>query len=119
MKGLTKAILVTLGMMGGLQCLAAEIAFSSATDFREISLNLKRADDPIPPAINLQVTLSPDAQRRMAQLTRENLYQPLTLFINGVHVSTSTIQAAVEGPALMIALPPETARHLLPTLVEP
>ncbi|MCY1384270.1 hypothetical protein D9M69_725060 [compost metagenome] len=55
----------------------------------------------------------------MAQLTRENLYQPLTLFINGVHVSTSTIQTAVEGPALMIALPPETARHLLPTLVEP
>ncbi|KQN51550.1 hypothetical protein ASE98_22475 [Pseudomonas sp. Leaf48] len=117
MRGSAKALWVALGLMGALHCLAAEIAMSSASDFTEISVDLKGAHDP--DFIILRVTLSPDAQHRMAQVTRENLHQPLKLFIDSMLVSTTTIQSAIEGPALMVVLPPETARNLLPRLLEP
>ncbi|WP_414906396.1 SecDF P1 head subdomain-containing protein [Pseudomonas sp. IT-P253] len=119
MRGSAKVLLAVLGMMGALQCLAADIALSSASDFTEISLDIKRANEPETQSISLHVTLSPDAQRRMAQVTRENLRQPLKLFINGVHVSTATIQSPINGPGLTIAVPNEVARSLLPKLLEP
>ena len=114
-----KLLLVAIAMTAALPCLAADIAFSSASDFTEMSLELKREDDANPQSIGLRVTLAADAQRRMAQVTRESIHQPLRLVINEILVSTVTIQSVVEGPKLMIAVPRDIARDLVPTLLEP
>jgi hypothetical protein len=53
------------------------------------------------------------------QVTRQEMHQPLRLSINGVLVSTATIQTVIKGPGLMISVPREIAGNLLPTLLEP
>ncbi|MNV07182.1 hypothetical protein D3C71_976020 [compost metagenome] len=119
MKGSGKLLLAALAMTTALQCQAADFAFSSQSDFSEMNLQLKRAGEPHLQFIDLQVTLSPEAQSRFTRVTREEMHQTLRLFINGVLVSTATIQSVISGPSLRIALPSEIARNLLPTLLEP
>jgi hypothetical protein len=118
MKGSGRVLLTVLAMMASWQSMAAEIAFSSDADFSEMSLELKRIDNPNPQALMLNVTLSPDAQRRLQQVTTEKVHQPLLLSINGVQVSSATIQSVINGPGLMISVPREVASKLLPTLLE-
>ncbi|HEX4550741.1 hypothetical protein [Pseudomonas sp.] len=118
MKGSGRVLLAVLAMMVSWQLLAAEIAFTSDADFSEMSLQLKRIDDPNPQAVMLNVTLSPDAQRRLQRVTAEEMHQRLTLSINGVQVSSATIQSVINGPDLMISVPREVASRLLPTLLE-
>ncbi|KAB0500005.1 SecDF P1 head subdomain-containing protein [Pseudomonas vancouverensis] len=118
MKGSGKWLVAALGLAGALQCQAADIELSSTTDFIEMSLLLKRMNDLKPQSVELEVTLGSDAQQRFAQVTREALHQPLSLYINGVLVSTATIQTVVQGPNLRISIPRDVARHLLPTLLE-
>lgn len=119
MRGSGRLLLGAFAMTAALPCLAADIAFSSVTDFTQMSLQLRTADNANPQSIGLQVTLAPEAQRRLAQVTRQAMHQPLRLVINGVLVSTATIQAVVEGPGLMISVPRDIARDLVPTLLEP
>ncbi|WCM52635.1 hypothetical protein OH720_06365 [Pseudomonas sp. WJP1] len=85
----------------------------------EMNLELKRVDDPNPQSIALKVVLSPDAQSRLEQVTRQEMHQSLRLSINGILVSTSTVQSVIRGPGLMISVPREIADNLLPTLLEP
>jgi hypothetical protein len=119
MRGSGKLIFVALGMLAAMQCLAADIDLSSRSDFTEMNLEIKRIDDHGPQSIGLNVTLSPDAQRRLEQVTRQEMHQPLRLSINGILVSTATIQTVIMGPGLMISVPREIAGNLLPTLLEP
>jgi len=119
MRGSRQMIVVALGMMVAMSSLAADIDLSSRSDFTEMNLELKRVDDPNPQSIALKVMLSPDAQRRLEQLSRREMHQPLRLSINGVLVSTATIQAVIRGPGLTISVPREIAGDLLPTLLEP
>ncbi len=119
MRGSRRLLLGAFAMTAALPCLAVDIAFSSVTDFTQMSLQLRTADNANPQSIGLQVTLAPEAQRRLAQVTRQAMHQPLRLVINGVLVSTATIQAVVEGPGLMISVPRDIARDLVPTLLEP
>lgn len=119
MRGSGRLLLAAFAMTAALPCLAADIAFSSVTDFTQMSLQLRTADNANPQSIGLSVTLAPEAQRRLAQVTRQAMHQPLRLVINGVLVSTATIQAVVEGPGLMISVPRDIARDLVPTLLEP
>ena len=109
MKGLGKLTFMALGMMAAMQCQAADIAFTSRSDFTAINLELKRIDDHNPQSIGLNVMLSPDAQRRLEQVTRQEMQQPLRLSINSVLVSTTTIQSVIKGPSLMISVPREIA----------
>jgi hypothetical protein len=118
MKGSGRVLLAVLAMIVSWQSLAAEIAFTSDADFSEMSLQLKRIDDPNPQAVMLHVTLSLDAQRRLQRVTAEEMHQPLTLSINGVQVSSATIQSVINGPDLMISVPREVVSRLLPTLLE-
>lgn len=118
MKGSGRVLMAVLAMMASWQSMAAEIAFTSDTDFSEMSLELKRIDDPTPQAVRLNVTLRPDAQRRLQRVTTEGVHQPLQLSINGVQVSSATIQSVINGPGLMISVPREVASKLLPTLLE-
>lgn len=119
MRGSRRLLLGAFAMTAALPCMAADIAFSSVTDFTQMSLQLRTADNANPQSIGLHVTLAPEAQRRLAQVTRQAMRQPLRLVINGVLVSTTTIQAVLEGPGLMISVPRDIARDLVPTLLEP
>lgn len=119
MRGSGKLVFVALGLMAAMQSLAADIAFTSSSDFTAINLELKRIDDHNPQSIGLNVTLSPDAQSRLEQVTRQELHQRLRMSINGVLVSTTTIQSVINGPSLLISVPREIAGSLVPTLLEP
>ncbi|MHC8385858.1 hypothetical protein [Pseudomonas sp. LB3P14] len=118
MRGSAKLLFAALGMTETLQCLAADIAFSSGSDFTEMNLELKRTDDLNPQSIGLKVTLSPDAQRRLEKVTRQEMHQRLRLSVNGMLVSTATIQSVIKGPGLLISVPREIAADLIPTLLE-
>ena len=96
---------------------AAEIAFSSPGDFTEIGLNIKDTYSANPDAITLEVTLSQDAQQRMAAASGAALGQDLTLIINGKAVSTSRVQSVLDTPQLEISMSRQTATELLPALL--
>lgn len=119
MKGSGKLFFGALGMVAAMQCLAADIIFTSRSDFTVMNLELRRVDEHSPQSIELNVTLSPDAQRRLAQVTRQEMHQRVRLFINGVLVSTTTVQSEIRGPSLRISVPREIAGDLVPTLLEP
>jgi hypothetical protein len=119
MKGAGKLIFGALGMVAAMQCLAADIAFTSRSDFTAMDLELKRIDNLNPQSIGLKVTLSADAQQRLEQVTRLGMNQSLRLFINGVLVSTTKIKSVSNGPGLLISVPREIAGDLVPTLLEP
>ncbi|SFI43163.1 hypothetical protein SAMN04515618_12359 [Collimonas sp. OK307] len=96
---------------------AAEIAFSSPGDFTEIGLNIKNTYSANPDVITLEVTLSQDAQQRMAAASGAALGQDLTLIINGKAVSTSRVQSVLDTPQLEISMSRQTATELLPALL--
>ncbi|AMQ85986.1 hypothetical protein ACTJK3_23300 [Pseudomonas sp. 22105] len=119
MKGSGRVLLAVLALMASFPSVAAEIAFSSAADFSEMSLELKRIDDPNPQTVELNVTLSPDAQRRLERATTEGMHKLLQVSINGIQVSSAMVGSVVRGPGLRIGVPREVARNLVPTLLEP
>lgn len=96
---------------------AAEIAFSSPGDFTEIDLNIKDTYSANPDVITLEVTLSQDAQQRMAAASGAALGQDLTLIINGKAVSTAHVQRVLDTPQLQIPMSRQTAAELLPVLL--
>jgi hypothetical protein len=96
---------------------AAEIAFSSQRDFTEISLNIRDTYSANPDAIELDVTLSQDAQQRMQVATSAALEQDLTVLIDGRPVSTSHVQSAIDTPQLRVSLTRQAAIALLPNLL--
>ncbi|WP_211443479.1 hypothetical protein [Collimonas humicola] len=96
---------------------AAEIAFSSQSDFTEISLNIRDTYNGNPDSIELEVTLSQDAQQRMQAATSAALEQDLTVLIDGKAVSTSRVQSAIDAPQMRVSISRQAAIALLPTLL--
>ncbi|MBV4554190.1 hypothetical protein HU742_023885 [Pseudomonas sp. SWRI102] len=108
-----------LGMLAALQCMAADIHFSSASDFTSMILTLKQENDPNPGYVLLDVMLSPDAQKRVARMSRESLDQPVRIFINGTFISRPTVKSALDMTGTRLSIPREIAPSLIPTLLEP
>ncbi|WP_347904500.1 hypothetical protein [Pseudomonas purpurea] len=98
---------------GAASAQAAEIDFSSATDFIRMEVLLKDTSKPNPYAMELNVTLSPEATERLQEVTRESLGQPLTLSINGRPITTAIVQSVL-GAQFRVSVP----KDLLPTLIE-
>ncbi|AMO97042.1 hypothetical protein CFter6_4449 [Collimonas fungivorans] len=96
---------------------AAEIAFSSQRDFTEISLTIKDTYNANPDSVALEITLSQDAQQRMAAASGAALEQDLTVVIDGKAVSTSHVQSVVDTPQLRVAMSRQAAMDLLPALL--
>ncbi|MDB5769074.1 MAG: hypothetical protein JWQ61_3888 [Collimonas fungivorans] len=96
---------------------AAEIAFSSQRDFTEISLTIKDTYNANPDSVALEITLSQDAQQRMAAASGAALEQDLTVVIDGKAVSTSHVQSVVDTPQLRVAMSRQAAMELLPALL--
>ncbi|WP_098493964.1 hypothetical protein [Collimonas sp. PA-H2] len=96
---------------------AAEIAFSSQSDFTEISLNIRDTYNGNPDSIELEVTLNQDAQQRMQTATSAALEQDLTVLIDGKAVSTSRVQSAIDAPQMRVSISRQAAIALLPNLL--
>ena len=115
-----KMLALILGMGGALVSQAAELAFSSASDFTEINLELKNRYGDNPGLVQLKVTLSPEAQTRLEEVSRQAIHQQLTLFIDGQKISTATVQAVLNSPQWRISIARETALEWLSSfLVQP
>ncbi|MEO6921823.1 MAG: hypothetical protein ABI171_22655 [Collimonas sp.] len=96
---------------------AAEIAFSSQRDFTEISLNIKDTYNANPDLIELDVTLSQDAQQRMQAVTSAALEQDLTMLIDGKAVSTAHVRSVIDTPQMRVVMSRQAALDLLPNLL--
>ncbi|AIY43319.1 Outer membrane protein [Collimonas arenae] len=107
----------TLTVGAAMTASAAEIAFSSQRDFTEISLNIKDTYNANPDAIELDITLSQDAQQRMQAATSAALEQDLTVMIDGQAINTSHVQNVVDTPQMRIVMSRQAALQLLPNLL--
>ncbi|WP_339546901.1 hypothetical protein [Pseudomonas sp. RA_35y_Pfl2_P32] len=112
-----KVWMVLLAMVVSTASQAAEIGFSSTSDFTRMHVLLKDIDTSGSEIVVLTVTLSPQAAERVRKVSTESIGQSLTLMINGRVISTSTVHSAV-GAHLQIAMSRATARELLPSLLE-
>lgn len=106
-----------LGLLTAAGCQAAKIDFSSETDFTEIDLRVKDRNGINSHLVTMQVTLTSEAQQRMKQVTQQALMQPLTLSVNGLEISTSTVQQVIDSPSGSLSMSKETAKKLFPTLL--
>lgn len=96
---------------------AAEIAFSSHSDFTEISLTIKDTYNANPDSLALEITLSQEAQQRMAAASSAALEQDLTVVIDGRAVNTSRVQSVLDTPQLRLSMSRQAAMELLPALL--
>lgn len=103
-------------MTGAAASQAAEINFSSATDFTRMELILKD-NDRLHSGFEMTVTLSPEATERIQRITRESIGQNLTLSINGREISTARVMSPL-GSKFLVVIPKAIAKDLLPTLVD-
>lgn len=104
-----KFLAVLLGASAAFSSHAAELAFSSASDFTEINLELKNHHGANPDAVQLDVTLSPEAQARAEKVSRKALNQTLTLFIDGQKISSATVRGVMTTSQMRISVSRETA----------
>lgn len=112
-----KVWMVLLAMVVSTASQAAEIGFSSTSDFTRMEILLKDIDTSGTETVVLSVTLSPEAAERVRKVSTESIGQPLTLMINGRVISTATIHSAL-GAKFQIAMSRATARELVPSLLE-
>lgn len=112
-----KAGIVLVALFGAAGSQAAEINFASATDFIRIDVLLKDDSDSLQSGYEMNVTLSPEAAERLAQLTRASIGQKLTLSVNGRELSMGTVQSEI-GSRFRVSIPRAVAKDLLPTLLD-
>lgn len=75
----------------------ARLVFSSVTDFTDISVSLKRAENPDPAYVEVSVTLSPEARARTKSITLLTINKYLTLYVDGYPLSTSMVHSELGG----------------------
>jgi len=94
----------------------ARLEYVSATDFEEITVDLKQDMQRNPGIVVINVKLSPEARRRTAAITLLTINQPLSTFIDGRATSftPSTVQSVIDGPYLQVAVPQDLLLKWLP-----
>ncbi|MGO4000089.1 SecDF P1 head subdomain-containing protein [Pseudomonas fluorescens] len=112
-----KVLMVLLAMVVCTTSQAAEIGFSSTSDFTKMEILLKDIDTSGTEIVVLNVTLSAQAAERVRKVSTESIGQPLTLSINGRVISRATVHSAL-GAKFQIAMSRATARELVPSLLE-
>lgn len=81
----------------------ARLVFTSATDFTEISVPLKRARGADPALVEVSVTLTPEAAARVKILSLLAHQKYLTLYIDGYQLSTSKVMSPLGGQFRLMA----------------
>ncbi|WP_338489933.1 hypothetical protein VRB78_06105 [Pseudomonas trivialis] len=82
----------------------ARLIFSSATDFTDISLDLKKAERSDPDKVEVHVKLSPEAEARTKSISLLAYRKYLTVYVDGYKLSTAMVQGQL-GANIMIVAP--------------
>ncbi|NWA38224.1 hypothetical protein HX871_24615 [Pseudomonas reactans] len=75
----------------------ARLSYSSATDFTDISMTLKRAGKSDSAYVEVDVSLSPEAKARTQSITLLAYQKYVTLYVDGYPLSTSKVQSQLGG----------------------
>lgn len=81
----------------------ARLVFSSGTDFTQISVTLKRTDNPDPAMVEVNVRLSPEAEARTRSTTLLTYQKYLTLYVDGYRLNTAQVQGQLGGQLQILA----------------
>jgi len=94
-----------------------EFRFSSACDFKELTIDVRDELDDNAGYIKLNIKLQPEAITRLAQHSGKYMNQKMTLYINGVEISTATIRAVLNTANLQMVVDDQTAKKVFPSLL--
>ncbi|MCS4246615.1 hypothetical protein [Pseudomonas sp. BIGb0164] len=75
----------------------ARLEYSSATDFTDISLTLKRAGHAVPANVEVNVSLTPEAKARTQSITLLAYQKYVTLYVDGYLINTAKVQSPLGG----------------------
>jgi len=112
-----KLLALSLGACLAMTAQAAEINFSSDSDFAEINLNIRDQAQANSEFVVISVILTPAAQRRLEEVSRNALQQDLTISLDGQAISTATVHSVMKSPHLKFSLSREMARDVFPSLL--
>ncbi|MQR02381.1 hypothetical protein [Glaciimonas soli] len=96
---------------------AAEIHFSSQRDFDEINLNIKDQAYVGRDFVILDVTLTPEAQKRLTEISDDTSNQELSIILDGKAIHATTVRSALNSNHLKISLTRKMARDVFPSLL--
>lgn len=108
-------ILISFQGMASMQ--GAEINLNSACDFRELTMDIIEEQDANPELINLNIKLQPSVRTQLTQITRNHMNQNLTLYINGIKISTATIRSEINSESLRVAVDKQTVQKIFTGLL--
>lgn len=91
--------------------------FYSACDFNETEVEIISQDGSETENIKVRVVLNSEAARKLELLTRKNLGNSLSIYINGEKITTATIQNELKGGVLQFTLNQRLATKLVPGLL--
>lgn len=95
-----------------------EINFNASCDFSELAMTLREEHNVNPDIIILNIKLQPAASAHFLQLSRDHTGQKMTLYINGVKISTTTIRSELNSRTLRVAVEKKQAKILFPNLLD-
>jgi len=98
----------------------AQLFYSSATDFTDISVILKGSEHPVPGYVEVNVSLSPEATARTKSITLLAYLKYVTFYVDGYQLSTARVHSQLGGALRLIApraLVVEWMSQLLPETV--
>jgi len=93
----------------------ARLEYSSATDFTEISITVKRTPDSSPDFIPVNVTLSPEARARTAAITLLAYNKQVSTYVDGYNVSDgATVMGVLNTREIQFSVPQDMLRKWMP-----
>ncbi len=96
----------------------AKLFYTSQTDFTDITLTLKKAQALHPEFIEVDVTLTPQAQERTKALSQAAMHKQMALYLNGRQLNTATVQGVLDGPSLRFSIPRDQLLEMMPSLIK-
>ncbi|KOC90819.1 hypothetical protein NG42_07060 [Winslowiella iniecta] len=94
-----------------------EFHFNSSCDFKQLTINVRDEHEDNPGYIKFDIKLQSEASARLAQHTKEYINQNMTLYINGVKITTSPIRDELSTGNLRVVIDNPTAQKIFPSLL--
>ena len=93
----------------------ARLEYSSATDFTEISITVKRTPNDNPHSIPVKVTLSPEARARTAAITLLAYNKQVSTYVDGYRVSDgATVMGVLDTRQIQFSVPQDMLHRWMP-----
>ena len=82
-------------------------------------MTLKKAQALHPEFIEVDVTLTPQAQERTKALSQAAMHKQMALYLNnGRQLNTATVQGVLDGPSLMFSIPLDQLLEMMQSLIK-